>query len=61
MHGLDPEHVLYAGTASKSIAPGIGLGALAVGHAGPAPTSVGSWAEHTRLPGMTATWRRTSA
>jgi GntR family transcriptional regulator/MocR family aminotransferase len=29
MQGLDPEHVVYAGTASKSIAPGIRLGWLA--------------------------------
>jgi GntR family transcriptional regulator/MocR family aminotransferase len=28
MQGLDPEHVVYAGTASKSIAPGIRLGWL---------------------------------
>jgi GntR family transcriptional regulator/MocR family aminotransferase len=28
MQGLDPEHVIYAGTASKSIAPGLRLGWL---------------------------------
>lgn len=30
MQGLDPEHVVYAGTASKSLAPGIRLAWLAV-------------------------------
>jgi GntR family transcriptional regulator / MocR family aminotransferase len=28
LHGLDPEHVVYAGTASKTLAPGLRLGWL---------------------------------
>jgi GntR family transcriptional regulator/MocR family aminotransferase len=32
MQGLDPDHVIYAGTASKTLAPGLRLGWLAVPH-----------------------------
>ena len=38
MQALAPEHVAYAGTASKTLAPGLRLGWLVAARAAPAPT-----------------------